>query len=450
MKTTGLRFLAISKLTATAVGICSAALAVPVQAADPTPATTIVLKAAHVFDSTGTSLRDGATVVVTGDKIVSVGNGPIPAGAKVIDLGDATILPGFIDAHVHLTMEIQSDYYKGFYKDMFRFPAEQAHYAELYAKRTLEAGFTTVRNVGANEFVDVGLRNAINANVAEGPRILTAVHAIGSTGGHCDQSPFPPEHIKPVGPIEGVCNGADQCREAVRDQMKWGADVIKICASGGVLSESDPVDTPQLTPDELTAIISEAHKWKRKTAAHAHGDLAAKLAVEAGIDSIEHGSFLTEATLKLMKAKGVYLVPTRMAVYWTNKGADSYPPQIAAKARAAAAAHEKMFRTALQVGVPIAFGTDSGVSPHGMNAMEFGLMTDLGMAPSAALLAGTREAAKLLGVDSDSGTLEAGKRADIVAVPGNVLQNIKSTEHPLFVMKGGMVVVQKSAGSAAN
>jgi imidazolonepropionase-like amidohydrolase len=222
--------------------------------------------------------------------------------------------------------------------------------------------------------------------------VLKAVHAIGSTGGHCDQSPFPPEHIKPIGPIEGVCHGADQCREAVHDQMKWGADVIKICASGGVLSESDPVDVPQLTPDELTAIISEAHKWKRKTAAHAHGDLAAKLAVEAGIDSIEHGSFLTEATLKLMKAKGVYLVPTRMAVYWTNKGADSYPPQIAAKARAAAAAHEQMFKTALRVGVPIAFGTDSGVSPHGMNAMEFGLMTDLGMAPSAALLAGTSEA----------------------------------------------------------
>jgi imidazolonepropionase-like amidohydrolase len=248
-----------------------------------------------------------------------------------------------------------------------------------------------------------------------------------------------------VGTIQGVCNGADQCREAVRQQMKWGADVIKICASGGVLSEADPVDVPQLTPDELTAIISEAHKWKRKVAAHAHGDLAAKLAVEAGIDSIEHGSFLTEATLKLMKAKGVYLVPTRMAVYWTNKDADSYPPQIAAKARAAAAAHEKMFRIALQVGVPIAFGTDTGVSPHGKNAMEFGLMTDLGMAPAAALLAGTRESAKLLGVDGDSGTLEAGKRADIVAVPGNVLQNIRATEHPLFVMKGGVVVVSKAA-----
>lgn len=432
-------------LSAAVLGLCASSMAFTAQAAESPPAT-IVLKAAHVFDATGVALRDGAAVVITGGKIVSVGNGPTPAGAKVIDLGDATILPGFIDAHVHLTDELQNDYYKGFYNDMFRFPAEQAHYAEMYAKRTLEAGFTTVRNVGADEFIDVGLRNAINADITEGPRILTAVHAIGSTGGHCDQSPFPPQRIKPVGPIEGVCNGADQCREAVRDQMKWGADVIKICASGGVLSESDPVDVPQLTPDELTAIISEAHKWKRKVAAHAHGDLAAKLAVEAGIDSIEHGSFLTEATLKLMKAKGVYLVPTRMAVYWTNKGADAYPPKIAEKARAAAAAHEKMFRTALQVGVPIAFGTDSGVSPHGKNAMEFGLMTDLGMAPSAALLAGTREAAKLLGVDSDSGTLEAGKRADIVAVPGNVLQDIHATEHPLFVMKGGVVVVQKAAG----
>lgn len=430
---------------AAAAAIVASTLAISARAADATTAQTIVLKAAHVFDSTGTSLRDGATVVITGDKIVSVGNGPIPAGAKVIDLGDATILPGFIDAHVHLTNELQNDYYKGFYNDIFRFPAEQAHYSAVYAKRTLEAGFTTVRNVGAEDFVDVGLRNAINAGVAEGPRVLTAVHAIGSTGGHCDQSPFPPERIKPVGPIEGVCNSADTCREAVRDQMKWGADVIKICASGGVLSEADPVDVPQLTPDELTAIISEAHRWKRKVAAHAHGDLAAKLAVEAGIDSIEHGSFLTEATLKLMKAKGVYLVPTRMAVYWTNKGADAYPPKIAAKARAAYAAHEKMFRTALQLGVPIAFGTDSGVSPHGMNALEFSLMTDLGMSPAASLLAGTREAAKLLGVDGDSGTLEAGKRADIVAVPGNVLQDIHATEHPVFVMKQGVVVVADRA-----
>src|SRR4051812_586167 len=218
----------LAAAAATTAVICVSGMTGTAQAAESAAVTSVVLKAAHVFDSTGTSLRDGASIVVTDGKIVSVGNGPVPAGAQVIDLGDATLLPGFIDAHVHLTDELQNDYYKGFYTGMFRFPAEQAHYAEMYAKRTLEAGFTTVRNVGAEEFIDVGLRNAINADITEGPRILTAVHAIGSTGGHCDQSPFPPARIKPVGPIEGVCNGADQCREAVRDQMKWGADVIKI------------------------------------------------------------------------------------------------------------------------------------------------------------------------------------------------------------------------------
>jgi len=263
--------------------------------------------------------------------------------------------------------------------------------------------------------------------------------------GSVDDYAFPPERVKPYGPIEGICTGPDQCREAVRYQMKWGADVIKIAASGGVLSESDPVDVPQLTPEELSAIITEAHKWGRKVAAHCHGDAAARLAIAAGVDSIEHGSFLTEDTLKMMKAKGVWLVPTRMAVYWVNKQADTFPPKIAAKARAAAAAHDKMFRAALRIGVPIAFGTDSGVYPHGMNALEFSLMTDQGMAPAAALLAGTRDAAKLLGVQ-DIGTLEAGKVADIVAVPGNVLSDIHATEHPVFVMHLGRIVVQK-AGS---
>jgi imidazolonepropionase-like amidohydrolase len=274
--------------------------------------------------------------------------------------------------------------------------------------------------------------------------MLTAAHGIGSPGGHFDDYPFPPERVKPDGPIEGICSGPEECREAVRYQMKWGADLIKIAASGGVLSESDPVDVPQLTPEELTAIISEAHKWNRKVAAHCHGDAAARLAIAAGVDSIEHGSFLSEDTLKIMKAKGVWLVPTRMAVYWVSKEADHYPPKIAAKARAAAAAHDKMFRTALRLGVPIAFGTDAGVYPHGMNAMEFGLMTALGMKPPAALLAGTRDAAKLLGVDGEVGTLEAGKVADIVAVPGNVLSDIHATEHPVFVMHLGHVVLQKA------
>jgi imidazolonepropionase-like amidohydrolase len=423
------------------------AASTPVRSAEAVAAAapeTIVLRAAHVFDSTGTALKDGATVVVRGDHIVSVGTAAAPAGARIIDLGDATLLPGFIDAHTHLTLELQKDYYRFIYNRLMRFPAEQALYAAMYARRTLAAGFTTVRNVGADDFVDVGLRNAINAGVTEGPRMLTAAHGLGSPGGHFDGLSFPPDRVRPRGPLEGICSGPEECREAVRYQMKWGADVIKIAASGGVLSEADPVDVPQLTPEEMSAIVSEAHKWRRKVAAHCHGDAAARIAIEAGVDSIEHGSFLTENTLKLMKAKGVYLVPTRLAAYWVGKEADTYPPQIAAKARAAAAAHGAMFKAALRIGVPIAFGTDAGVYPHGMNAMEFGLMTDLGMSPAAALQSGTRESAKLLGIEAEVGTLEAGKVADVVAVPGNVLSDIHATEHPVFVMHLGHIVLQKA------
>jgi len=441
-----------SRLAPGAAGIAALALGACLLAgrASATPAAeaaappeTIVLRAAHLFDSAGTTLKDGGIIVVRGDRIVSV-TGTAPAGARVIDLGDATLLPGFIDSHTHLTLEFEKDYYHFVYNRIMRFPAEQALYGALYARRTLEAGFTTVRNVGAMDFVDIGLRNAINAGVTVGPRMLTAAHGIGSPGGHFDNYSYPPDRVKPWGPIEGICSGPEECREAVRYQMKWGADVIKIAPSGGVLSESDPVDVPQLTPEELAAIVSEAHKWNRKVATHCHGDKAARLAIDAGVDSIEHGSFLTEDTLKLMKSKGVYLVPTRMAVYWTNKNADQYPPNIAAKARAAAAAHGNMFKAALRIGVPIAFGTDAGVFPHGMNGMEFGLMTDLGMSPAAALLAGTRDAAKLLGLEADVGTLEAGKAADIVAVPGNVLSDIHATEHPLLVMHLGRIVVQKA------
>src|SRR5579864_6616017 len=218
---------------AAAVAAVASLLAVGAARAQETAAApeTLVLKAEHLFDSTGTALKDGATIVVRGDRIVSVGNQPAPAGARVIDLGDATLLPGFIDSHVHVTMELQKDYYRGFYNNVMRFPAEQTLYGALYAKRTLEAGFTTVRNVGADDFVDVGLRNAINAGVTEGPRMLTAVHGIGSPGGHFDDYALPPDRVKPWGPIEGICSGPEECREAVRYQMKWGADVIKIARS---------------------------------------------------------------------------------------------------------------------------------------------------------------------------------------------------------------------------
>jgi len=424
------------------LALVAAALAAqpPGQAGEAEP--TVVLKAAHLFDGVTGRLVDDGVVVVQGGTITAAGHGvPVPAGARVIDLGDATLLPGFIDSHVHLTLELQDNYYKAFYDNSFRFPAEQALYAARYAERTLDAGFTTVRNVGAWDYVDVGLRNAINAGVAVGPRMLIAVHAIGSTGGHADQAPYPPDFVKPLGPIDGVCNGPAECRAAVRYQIKYGADVIKFMPSGGVLSPSDPVDVPELTQEEMDAIVSEAHAWHRKVAAHCHGDEAAKMAIRAGVDSIEHGTFLQDDTLELMKEKGVYLVPTLYAGWWVGQKADSYPPAIAAKARAAAAQMMAMFQRAVRIGVPIAFGTDAGVEPHGTNAKEFTLMTQNGLTPAQALMAASHGAADLLGVADVTGSLEAGKAADVVAVPGNPLQDITATEHPVLVMKAGEIVV---------
>ncbi|KRD32030.1 hypothetical protein ASE35_13825 [Lysobacter sp. Root916] len=414
-------------------------LALSAQAQNGVP--TIALKAAHLFDGRSGQLVSPGVVVVRGDRIVAVGrDAAIPADAQVIDLGEATLLPGFIDAHTHLASDHSEDWAQGFYENMLRFPTEQAFHAQRNAQSALKAGVTTARELGAPDFVDIGLRNAINAGLVQGPRLIVAGHAIGSTGGHCDSVNAPPDRIRPAGPLEGVCNGAEECRLAVRQQMKFGADVIKICASGGVLSESDPVDVPQLTPAELGAIIGEAHNWGRKVAAHSHGDVAARLAVEAGIDSIEHGSFLTPATLQLMKNKGVYLVPTRMTQLWVDEKANTYPPKIGEKARAAAAAHTQMFKQALKIGVPIAYGTDSAVFPHGLNAREFGDYVDMGMSPAQALMTSSQGSAKLLGIDQDTGTLEVGKAADIVAVPGDVIQNVRATEKPVLVMRAGVVV----------
>ncbi|MGA7617109.1 MAG: amidohydrolase family protein [Thermoanaerobaculia bacterium] len=410
----------------------------------PTTPSVTAIRAARMFDSQrGTIVPDGV-VIVEGRKIVDAGSRlPIPANAEVVDLGDATILPGFIDSHTHLTGEASDDWYRDFYQEVMRFPTEQAHYAASYAKKVLDAGFTTVRDVGSRDYLDVGLRNAIRDGIVPGPRMLVAIHAIGSTGGHADQAPYPPAEIKPLGPVEGVCNGADECRAAVRYQIKYGADVIKFMPSGGVLSLSDPVQNPQLTQEEMNAIVSEAHAWGRKAAAHCHGDQAARMAIAAGVDSIEHGSFLQPDTLRLMKEKGVYLVPTLLAVDTVGTHADKFPPTIAAKARAAAAAATEMFRNAVKIGVPIAFGTDSAVSPHGINAREFVLMTKYGMEPAAALRAATWEASKLLGINDITGSLEKGKSADIVAVPGDPTRDITATQRPIFVMKEGTVYVRK-------
>jgi imidazolonepropionase-like amidohydrolase len=424
------------------------ALATHAQSETPAPPATppIVLQAAHLFDGRTGKLISPGRIVVQGTKIESVGDdAPVPPGARVIDLGDATLMPGFIDAHTHLTYDYDAVWSDGFYHSMMRLPVEQSFHAARNARTTLQAGVTTVRDVGAGDYIDVALRNAINAGIEDGPRMLVAVHAIGSTGGHCDAPAFPRGTVRTYDEADGVCNGADSCRRAVREQLKYGADVIKICASGGVLSESDLVDVPQLTPAELEAIVDEAHAWRRKVAAHAHGDRAARLAVEAGVDSIEHGSFLTPETLQLMQRKGTYLVPTRMAVNFVLKQAATYPPKVGDKARAAAGSHGRMMHDAMRIAVPMAYGTDAGVYPHGDNAREFGDYVDLGMDAAKALMTSSVGSAKLLGVDAETGTLEAGKYADIVAVPGNVLDNVRATEHPRFVMKQGKVVRDDAA-----
>jgi imidazolonepropionase-like amidohydrolase len=409
-------------------------------AAAQTPGT-VVLKAARLFDGRGDTMMTPAVVVVESGTIKAVGTAlAVPAGAQVLDLGDATLLPGFIDAHVHLTGESSDDWARDFVGEVRRGVPETAIRAAEYARRTLQAGFTTVRNLGASDFVDVGLRNAIEAGMAPGPRLMVAGNSLGARGGHCDLTGLPYMLLgRETGVADGIASGADGFRDAVRFAVKYGADVIKVCATGGVLSLTDEVDTPQVTPDEMNALVDEAHRLRKRVAAHAHGAEGAKVAVRAGIDSIEHGSFLDDEGLRLMKERGTYLVPTAMAVKSVSSPKRSFPPEIAAKGRAAAAAHGAMLRKAIQMGVKVAFGTDSGVSPHGRNAEEFALLVDHGMAPAAALRSATSEAATLLGIEKKVGTLEAGKAADIVAVPGDPLRDIRITEKVSFVMRAGTV-----------
>lgn len=404
-----------------------------------------VLKAARLFDGKNDTLSIPGLVVVTDGKIVGVGaSANIPSGAEVIDLGDTTLLPGFIDAHTHLTGDSSDDWRQDTLDSLQKSLAEQALDSSVYAKRTLMAGFTTVRDVGAPGRIDVALRNAIRDGVVPGPRMLVAAGAIGTTGGHCDDEAGFREGIfeREAGPQQSVANGPDQMRYAVRLAHKYGADVIKTCASGGVLSLTDDVDTPQLTQEELNALIDEAHALRLKVAAHCHGSEAAKRAIRAGVDSLEHGSFFDDEALEMMRAHGVYFVPTLMALVGEQeriKRGVYFPPPILAKANAASLMAKKTFQRALEKHVKIGFGTDAAVYPHGRNAEEFYQMVSLGMRPSAALKAAMSTDAELLGLAGKIGTLETGKFADVVAVPGDPLQDIKQTEHVLFVMKEGVV-----------
>jgi len=400
--------------------------------------TTYVLKAARLFDGKSGSLIQPGIVVVSGNKIQSVG-GQVPSTATVIDLGDATLLPGFIDAHTHLTFDFNPDYNGARLAGLSRTIPEHAIRATVNARKTLMAGFTTVRDVGSEDFIDVGLRNSINAGIVPGPRMLVAVHAIGATGGHCDDGQGFRFGLlnHEMGPEDGVINSPDQARFAVRFNIKYGADVIKTCATGGVLSPTDDVDTPQLGQAELDALVSAAHELRRKTAAHAHGSEGAKRAIRAGIDSIEHGTFVDDEALRMMREHGTYLVPT-LSVR-SGIAESKFPPLVRQKADVALKAQDDMVRRALRMGVKIALGTDAAVYPHGNNALEFVLMANDGMPPAQSLKAGTSSAAELLGLQKEIGTLEPGKLADIVAVPGNPIENIKVTQSVLFVMKEGTI-----------
>lgn len=396
------------------------------------PASTTVVRAARWLDVAAGQIRTPAVVVVQNGSIVSVG-GAVPTGAETIDLGDVTLLPGLIDAHTHLTYDIEGDWVTRSVREL---PADAALRGARNARRTVEAGFTTVRDVGAGGFADVSLMKAIDAGMIPGPRILAAGYALGITGGHCDETGWAPGILE-RGPEEGIVDGAAAALRSVRYQLKHGAKVIKICATAGVLSFEATVGAQQMSDEEMKAVVDEAARHGVKVAAHGHGSEGILAAVKAGVSSIEHGSMLTDEIVALMKKRGTYLVPT--AYLLTAMPLNLLPPPIAAKAKQIIPLAQESHRQAVKAGVKIAFGTDAGVYPHGLNGREFAVYVGYGMTPLEAIRSATTGAADLLGV-ADRGVIAAGKLADLVAVPGDPLKDVKVMEQVSFVMKDGVVV----------
>jgi len=404
----------------------------------------VVLRAARLIDGTGKASISNAVLIVTDEKITAVGAAgdvPVPAGARIIDLGDVTLLPGFVDAHTHIIGRVLGDpeIETAAVRDYESFGAILS---VNNARDTLMAGFTTVRNVGAGgRFDDLALRKAINEGWVPGPRMQAAGHSLGITGGHCDSNGYRPG-LMDRSIEDGIANSPDEIRAAVRFQVKYGADVIKTCATGGVLSEGDAVGTTQYDYDEMKAMVDEATKLERKVAAHAHGTEGIKIATRAGVASIEHGSFIDEEGARLMAQRGTFLVPTMMAGEAVERAARSgiLKGHRAEKALAAAAAMRNGIKIAVANKVPIALGTDAGVIPHGINAREFVLMVEWGgMTPMESIVAGTLNGSKLLGWDKNLGSLTVGKWADIVAVSGDPLKDIHNMQKTVFVMKNGVV-----------
>jgi len=397
----------------------------------------VALHAGHVLDvKTGRMLADQILVIEDG-KIVAMtaaAEAKIPADASRLELPNATVLPGLIDAHTHLTMEPSF----GYESLAISIPRE-ALIGAKNARLTLLAGFTTVRNVGAGGFTDVALRDSINAGDVPGPRMLVSGPALGITGGHCDNNMLPFE-FHSVG--DGVADGVAGVQHKVRENIKYGADLIKVCATGGVLSLGDNPQASQYTIEEMKAIVADAHRLGRKVAAHAHGAEGIRWAAEAGVDSIEHGSYIDDAGIAAMKEHGTYLVPTLYLGDWMidNAGLTRLPPPLLAKAKEVIPAARKNIAHAFASGVKVAFGTDSAVYPHGLNAHEFAVMVRLGLTPLQAIQAATVNAADLLGWSGKVGSLEPGAWADIVAVDGDPVKDVTTLERVKFVMKGGEVV----------
>ena len=427
-------------------------LAQPSQPEPPKPAPKIVyIKAGRLFDSTGEALRQNMMIVVQDDRIQSVAAAAsvsIPAGATVIDLSKATVLPGLIDCHTHLGARADR------YDEIYRFkdtPFQSAFAAVLDARTTLQAGFTTVRDVGSEPFLAVDLRNSINEGFIPGPRVVASGPGISITGGHGDLNNFSPQTRVSMFPEErdfGIADGPDQVRHVVRAQVKYGVDVIKILATGGVLSKGDSPGAPQFTPEELKIAADEAHMAGRKIAAHAHGTQGIKNAILAGIDSIEHASLIDDEGIRLARERGVYLV---MDIYnddyLLGKAIEfGLPKENVEKEKLIGRLQRENFEKAVKGGARMAFGTDAGVYPHGDNAKQFFYMVKFGLTPVQAIRAATWNAADLIGRLKDVGTIEARKYADIIAVHGDPLQDVKVLEDVGFVMKGGVVYKDKIAG----
>lgn len=411
------------------------------EVAVPDSTHTTAIRAGRLFDATDGRVRENVTILLRGSRIAEVGPAgrvAIPGGALVIDLSDHTVMPGLLDMHTHITGDPS-----GGDRDhvLHEWPGYAAIVGVKNARKTLMAGFTTVRNVGAHGFEDVALRDAIHAGLVPGPRIFTAAHSLGISGGHCDVNGYRPDIFREPGIEQGIANSPDGFRAAVNYQIKYGADVIKFCATGGVLSQTEALGAQQLTREQMEAVVEAARLAERTVAAHAHGNEGIKAAIRAGVSSIEHGSILDDEAIRLFREHGTYHVPTMMAYEAVLEGARTgfLTPVSARKALEIAPLFQASIRRAIRAGVKIAFGTDSGVYPHGENADEFRLLVEAGMTPAAALLAATREAATLLGKLDELGTVEPGKLADLVAVRGDPLADVGILKAVDFVMKDGVV-----------